>query len=299
MDKIKANLESIGYEVFDSAGLVKDSVFESLDPATIKDWLEAHVVVDATQQTIDTAKQHKDWLLEDIKDYAAQSQDFSTKILNKGREYYADQSKEASNYLWSKWSDSKLKEFLDARGVPVPQKYTRDQLVALVARSKYNSPINFNGPSGKYWFDSWTRDELVKKLQSVGESIEGTRKELSERVYSSYSKAYDLGKKQGGQTADSVKETVDGWKEATADSFQSWSIDDLKDYLAEFGSEVSGTKDSLVSAAKSNYYYFVHGKEPPKTITQHITHHLYGLRSRFQSYFSKLFGIQSFLRSDL
>lgn len=298
-DKFKANLESIGYEVFDSTGIVKDSVLESLDPASIKDWLEAHGVMDATQQTMETAKQHKDWLFEDIKDYAAYSQEFSARLLNKGRDYYEDQSNEVSNYVWSKWSDSKIKEFLDARGIAVPQHYTRDQLVALVARSKYNSPINFSGPSGKFWFDGWTRDELIKKLQLVGESIEGTRKELSERLYSSYAKAYESGSKQGNQAADSTKETVDGWKEATVDSFHKWSIEDLKDYLADFGSEVSGTRDNLVSAAKNNYYYFIYGQAPPKTITEHVTEHIHGLRNRIQGYLSKFLGIQFSLRSDL
>ncbi|CAK4030518.1 Hypothetical predicted protein [Lecanosticta acicola] len=39
------------------------------------------------------------------------------------------------NWLWSQWSDSELKAWLDERGVPVPQPSNRDSLIASIRRN--------------------------------------------------------------------------------------------------------------------------------------------------------------------
>src|SRR6266516_1947813 len=39
------------------------------------------------------------------------------------------------NWLYSSWSESELKEFLDSHGFPVPQPTTRDKLIASVRRN--------------------------------------------------------------------------------------------------------------------------------------------------------------------
>lgn len=302
-DKIKKHLEAIGYEVTDSAGQIKDDIIESFDQQSLQDWLEAHGIHEKAEQTLETAKEHKDWLLEDIRDYAEQGQEASKKIIDKGKEYYEQGAETASNFLWTQWSDSKLKEFLDARGVNVPQHSSRDQLVALVSRTKHNSPINFKGPAGRYWFDGWSKDDLAKKLHSVGESIEGSRQQLADRLYSSYSKAFEQGKEHGEEAAKKLKTQFGDWKEATAKNFHSWSTDDLKEYLSDFGSDVSGTKDSLVEKAKDNYYYFVHGEYPPKNalerVQRQVTSHFHNARQNVQNYLNKLLGVQAFVRSDL
>src|SRR5205814_1404457 len=39
------------------------------------------------------------------------------------------------NWLYSSWSESELKEFLDSHGFPAPQPITRDKLIASVRRN--------------------------------------------------------------------------------------------------------------------------------------------------------------------
>lgn len=324
-DRIKSNLQNIGYEVLDSAGVVKDGVIETFDPESLKDWLEAHGVTDAASQTLETAKQHKEWLLEDIKDYAHHSQDFSNALLNKGKDFFASTADDVSAVVFQGWSDSKIKEFLDARGVAVPQGSTRNQLNALAARVKHSLPVNVNGPSGHYWFDGWSREELVKKLEETGESIEGSRKELADRLQKAYVKSYYEGASQGQKAADQISTKFEDiksateeyaseasdkirakfgeWKEATIDSFNSWSVDDLKEYLQEFGTEVGEAKDKLVEAASDNYHYFVYGEVPPKTfsekIKKHLSDHFSGLYKHFSDHFSSLHNRFSSTKSSI
>lgn len=61
-------------------------------------------------------------------------------------EAVAQKLNQASHYpgdwLYETWSESDLKEFLDERGVPVPQPSTRDKLIASVRRHSRLSSLN-------------------------------------------------------------------------------------------------------------------------------------------------------------
>ena len=48
------------------------------------------------------------------------------------------------DWLYTTWSESDLKEFLDARGIPVPQLTSRDRLVASVRRNARLASINMS-----------------------------------------------------------------------------------------------------------------------------------------------------------
>lgn len=54
------------------------------------------------------------------------------------------------------WSDSRLKEYLDARGVPVPQGGRRDELLARVRANKYKAARNWT----PWTFDTWDTEHL-------------------------------------------------------------------------------------------------------------------------------------------
>lgn len=55
------------------------------------------------------------------------------------------------------WSDSRLKAFLDARSVPVPQNGKRDELVAKVRANAHKAAGGWN----QYNFDTWDKEHLV------------------------------------------------------------------------------------------------------------------------------------------
>jgi hypothetical protein len=54
------------------------------------------------------------------------------------------------------WSDSRLKAFLDARGVPVPQSGKRDDLIAAVRLNRHKAATGWSA----WTFDTWTIDNL-------------------------------------------------------------------------------------------------------------------------------------------
>lgn len=55
------------------------------------------------------------------------------------------------------WSDSRLKAFLDARSVPVPQNGKRDELIAMVRASAHKAAGGWN----QYNFDTWDKEHLL------------------------------------------------------------------------------------------------------------------------------------------
>jgi ribosomal protein L12E/L44/L45/RPP1/RPP2 len=65
-------------------------------------------------------------------------------------------AEDAFNSAIQAWSDSRLKAFLDARGVPVPQGGKRDELLAHVRLQKHKAATGYSA----WTFDTWTTDNL-------------------------------------------------------------------------------------------------------------------------------------------
>jgi hypothetical protein len=65
-------------------------------------------------------------------------------------------SQEAFDAAIDAWSDSRLKAFLDARGIPVPQKGKRDELVAKVRLNKHKAATGWTA----WTFDTWDTENL-------------------------------------------------------------------------------------------------------------------------------------------
>lgn len=62
--------------------------------------------------------------------------------------------------LWNSaigsWSETRLKAYLDARGVPVPQNGKKDELLAAVRLNKHKAATGWSA----WTFDTWTVDNL-------------------------------------------------------------------------------------------------------------------------------------------
>ena len=65
-------------------------------------------------------------------------------------------SEDAFNSVVGTWSDSRLKAFLDARGVPVPQSGKKDELIAQVRLNKHKAASGWSA----WTFDTWTTENL-------------------------------------------------------------------------------------------------------------------------------------------
>lgn len=264
-DKIKNNLANIGYEVLDAAGTVKDSVFESFDKDSINDWLAAHNVYDAGNDFLEVAKKHKDWLLEDIQDYVDSGSDEAHKFIGKGKQFYEAKAAQATS-------------------------------AAAAASSSVSESAAHIAKLGQHWFDGWDTEELKKKLAELNQNVAGTRKELTARLYTAYVNSFEDSKKDGEKAAKTLAEKLGEWKEASIETFNSWSVEDLQDYLKEVGTEAAQTKDSLVQSAQTYYSYLVHGKPKPVTFYDRVTQ---GVKSLGSSFGRLLQGDFSVLHVDL
>ena len=84
------------------------------------------------------------------------------------------------------WSDSRLKAYLDSRGVPVPQPSRRDELLAKVRLNRHKAATGF----GAWTFDTWTADHLRDWLQARGHKLSSDATASRDQLYSSASAYY-------------------------------------------------------------------------------------------------------------
>ena len=172
--------------------------------------------------------------------YAAQATDYAFRT----RDEMFDAAVES-------WSESRLKAYLDERGVPVPQAGKIDQLLALVRHNAHKAKVRAGFSDAT--FDTWSSDQLKEFL---GAKAKGTRDELIARAKKQYASA----SAKGGEVWNSM--TAQGAK-VTGYQFDQWSDSDLKDVLDTYGVPVpQGSKrNELIAAAKKHSRYFSQGPD--------------------------------------
>ena len=149
------------------------------------------------------------------------------------------------------WSASRLKAYLDERGVPVPQHGKIDELRAAVRENAYRAKVNAGFTDAT--FDTWSTEELRR---FVGTNVKGTRDELIAQAKRKYASA----SAKGGEAWRSL--TSQGAK-VTAHGFEKWSDSDLKSFLDSYGVPVpqKSERNDLVAEAKKHSRYFSQGPD--------------------------------------
>jgi hypothetical protein len=168
------------------------------------------------------------------------------------------------------WSDSRLKAYLDARGVPVPQSGKRDELLASVRLNKHKASTGWSA----WTFDTWTVENLQNYLaahtKKYKKSANANRDELVKQAQSAYAQA----SKSGGTSYASVTSYLAQQTDAAKDStFDTWSDSQLKSYLDSYGvpNYQGSNTNELRAMAKKQYNYFKYGTSTPSgTIFERI-----------------------------
>ncbi|KAI0548532.1 hypothetical protein F4679DRAFT_596680 [Xylaria curta] len=175
-------------------------------------------------------------------------------------------AQEAFNEAVGTWSDSRLKAYLDARGVPVPQASKTDELRALVRRNSHKVASGFN---------AWTWDDLsyqhLKKYlidsgdsaaKKVGESASSTREDLVKAAQNAYASASSAG---GDSYASATSYLASATQAAKDNVFDTWSESELKAYLDSYGVPVpqGSTLNELKAEARKQSTYFKYGTSNP------------------------------------
>lgn len=134
------------------------------------------------------------------------------------------------------WSDSRLKAYLDARGVPVPQASKTDELRALVRKNSHKAWSGWNA----WTFDDLSTEKLKNYLysngdataKSVAEKSGATRDELVSAAQSAYTSASSAGGSNWASATNYLAQSTDSAKTSV---FDTWSESDIKSYLDSYG----------------------------------------------------------------
>ncbi|CAJ2512641.1 Uu.00g007600.m01.CDS01 [Anthostomella pinea] len=175
-------------------------------------------------------------------------------------------AQEAFDATVGTWSDSRLKAYLDARGVPVPQGTKTDELRALVRRNSHKAAH----PNAAWSWGDLSLENLRKYLASsgdsaakkVGESSTATRDELVDAAQSAYASASSAG---GGSYASATSFLAQATGSAKQSTFDTWSESDLKSYLDSYGVPVpqGSTLNQLKAEVRKQSTYFKYGTTSP------------------------------------
>lgn len=164
------------------------------------------------------------------------------------------------------WSHSRLKAYLDARGVPVPQGSNKDQLQALVRKHSHKAATGWNA----WTFDDFSLDNLKKYLSKHGdiaakkaaEKKDASRDELVSAANSAYSSASTAGDSTYASATSYLSEATASAKQ---NAFDAWTEAELKSYLDSYGIPVpQGSKlEELKAEARKQATYFKYGTSSP------------------------------------
>lgn len=187
------------------------------------------------------------------------------------------------DWLYESWSESDLKEFLDERGVPVPQPSTRDKLIASVRRNSRLASLNMKNSAAAAsssaeaaqhsltdaLFDSWSDSQLKEWADKHGIKVpQGSkRNELlalarkhrasltGDNVASSGSSAFGAATtKANNEFAKATDDAQLKSEDAFNSAIDTWSDSRLKAFLDARGVPVpqGGKKDELVKQVRLN-----------------------------------------------
>ncbi|KAG6011960.1 hypothetical protein E4U54_007793 [Claviceps lovelessii] len=175
-------------------------------------------------------------------------------------------AQQAFDRAMSTWSENRLKAYLDARGIPVPQGSNADSLRAIVRKHAYKAASGYQA----WTFDDFSYDHLKAYLSSVGDGVakslaqkkDASREELAMAASSAYSSASSAG---GAQFASVTSYLASATESAQKEAFKSWTESELKAYLDSFGVPVpQGSKlEDLRALARQQSTYFKYGTSSP------------------------------------
>lgn len=145
-------------------------------------------------------------------------------------------AQEAFNEAVNTWSDTRLKAYLDARGVPVPQASKTDELRALVRKNAHKAASGFTAWTWDDFSYENLKDYLVNSgndaAKKVGESTGATRDDLVDAAQSAYASASSAGGDSYASVTSYLAKATDSAKSTV---FDSWSESELKAYLDSYG----------------------------------------------------------------
>ena len=254
---------------------ITDTIFDTWSDSELKRWCDKNGIKvpqgSSRNELIALARRNKAYLSDDtINASISAYYNFATNTAVSAYSKATDTISEVTQDVFDKaievWSDTRLKAYLDSRGVPAPQNGNRDELLAKVRLHRHKIANGY----GTWTFDTWTYEDLKKYIDdqvnkganAASSATSTTREELLKQAQ----KTYDEAKSSGGSAYASVISTMakatDSVKQNT---FETWSDSDLKNYLDSYGIETyqGTTRNELVAKARRAQHLFWYGTATP------------------------------------
>ena len=268
---------------------LSDALFDTWSDSKIKEFLDEHGVPvpqgSKKNELIALARKHRASLTGNVSTASASASSKGSSAYgaasSKGASAYGAASSKAGNEaakatddasakaedLFNSaigtWSDSRLKAYLDARGVPVPQSGKRDELMAKVRLHQHKAASGWSA----WTFDTWTVDNLRKYLDANGKKAKKNAAASRDELIKSAQDNYASASKSGGTSYASITSYLAAQTDAAKDtSFDTWSASDLKSYLDSYGvpNYQGSTTNELRAMAKKQATYFRYGTSSPQ-----------------------------------
>ena len=263
---VQENLSAVSSSASAAQKSAADAIVDAWSDSQIKEWADKNGIKvpqgSKRNELVAIARRHSNLLFQSASSaYGAAT----TKAGNQYAKATDDaqlQAEDAFNSAIETWSDSRLKAYLDSRGVPVPQGGKRDQLLASVRLNKHKAATGWSA----WTFDTWTKENLQKWLQAqnhkAAKNTKASRDELLKQAQDNYASA----SKAGGNKYASVTSYLATQTDAAKDStFDTWSESELKSYLDSYGVDTyqGSTINELRAAVRRNAQYFRYGTNSP------------------------------------
>ncbi|KAF8858075.1 meiotic sister chromatid recombination protein-like protein Ish1/Msc1 [Acephala macrosclerotiorum] len=271
----------------DAARTLSDKLLDSWSDSQIKEWADKNGIKvpqgSKRNELLAIARKHRAQLTGDNASYSAKSaaskasasgaSAFGAATSSAGNQYAKAtddaqlKAEDAFNSAIATWSESRLKAYLDARGVPVPQSGKKDELLAAVRLQRHKAATGWSA----WTFDTWTLENLKAYLASSGnkaaEKASNQADATREQLVSAAQDAYASASKTGGTSYASVTSYLAKQTDVAKDSvFDTWSESELKNYLDSYGFNVpqGSTKNELVAWARNQRNWFQYGTTTPQ-----------------------------------
>jgi len=144
---------------------LSDALFDAWSDSQIKEWADKNGIKvpqgSKRNELLALARKHRSALTGDNVASSASSA-FGAATSKAGNQYSqatdgaSSMAGDAFDQATGTWSESRLKAFLDARGVPVPQGGKKDELLAQVRLNKHKATSGWSA----WTFDTWTTENL-------------------------------------------------------------------------------------------------------------------------------------------
>jgi len=270
-----------------AAQTLSDKLLDSWSDSQIKEWADKNGIRvpqgSKRNELLAIVRKHRAQLTGDNASYSAKSA--ASKASASGASAYGAASSKAGNQYAKAtddaqlkaedlfntavgtWSESRLKAYLDSRGVPVPQSGKKDELLAAVRLNRHKAATGWSA----WTFDTWTVENLKAYLAASGDKAAKKAGEQAgasrEQLQSAAAEAYATASKSGGTAYASVTSYLAKQTDAAKDSaFDTWSESELKNYLDSYGFKVpqGSTKNQLIAYARNQRNYFQYGTTTPQ-----------------------------------